>query len=71
MRFGLYRVTGRREYRGHKPGSEFEASLERGAERRAIARGDIELVAVVEPALQPGSFTFPRGWLTAEPPTTR
>ena len=61
--FGLYRVTGRRNYRGHEPGSEFEARLDRNAERRAVIRGDIELLERVTPELRPGSFTFPQGWL--------
>ena len=63
VEFGLYRVSGRRNYRGHEPGSEFEARLDRNAERRAAARGDIQFLGHVTPELQPGSFTFPNGWL--------
>jgi len=63
MSFGEYEVIGRRLYRGHEPGSIFEARLERNAERRAIRRGDIRLLRVVQPKLQEGSFAFPDGWL--------
>lgn len=62
MTHGLYEVIGRSAYRGHEPGTRFEASLERNAERRAIARGDIRLVERVIPSLRPGSFTLPAGW---------
>lgn len=60
---GEYRVTGTRPYRGHDPGTIFEALLERRAEARAIARGDIELVRRITPTIQEGSYTFPVGWL--------
>jgi hypothetical protein len=70
--FGLYRVIGHRDYRGHKQGEEFEARLDRNAERRAVMRGDIELLRRITPELQQGSYTFPRGWLpAASTPTTR
>ena len=59
---GQYRVTGTREYRGHKPGDVFEQNSPYGAEQRAIARGDIELLRRVEATLQPGSFRLPDGW---------
>lgn len=65
MSFGLYRVTGRRAYRGHEPGATFVAKLERLAEQRALARGDIRLLRHVSPALEPGSFVFPEGWLAS------
>ena len=61
---GEYRVTGTREYRGHKPGEVFEQNIPAGAEQRAVARGDIEVLRRVEAALQPGSFRLPDGWLT-------
>lgn len=60
---GIYKVGHRRSYRGHAPGTTFEARLDPGAEQRALQRGDIELVRRTVPALQPGSFTLPRGWL--------
>lgn len=64
--YGQFLVTGKRPYRDHPPGTEFVARLERNAKHRAIARGDIRLIRLVEPSLQPGSFTYPRGWLKAE-----
>lgn len=63
---GVYRVSGRRAYRGHKPGEIFPALLEREAERRALERGDIELLERLVPALAAGSFKLPRGWLRKE-----
>lgn len=62
-RYGLYLVTGRRPYLGHPPGSVFELRLDRFAERRALALGDIVLLEETLPELQPGSYTFPAGWL--------
>lgn len=68
-RYGVYLVTGRRRYRGHEPGTTFEAQLERGAELRAIERGDIRLVHRVTPAVPPDSYAFPAGWLPGEEST--
>lgn len=68
-RYGEYEVVGRRSYRDHEPGSTFEARLDRGAEARAIRRGDIRLLRITQPDLVPGSVTFPDGWLTATPTT--
>jgi hypothetical protein len=39
-----YRVTGSTTYAGYPPGSTFEAELDEGAERRALARGSIKVV---------------------------
>jgi len=39
-----YRVTGSLRYRGYAPGETFTASLTPDEERRAIARGAIELL---------------------------
>lgn len=61
---GRYEVVGRREYRGHKPGTTFEARIDPGPERRAVVRGDIRLLERIIPSLQPGSVTLPDGWLT-------
>jgi hypothetical protein len=69
--YGLYRVTGIRSYRGHELGTEFEARLDRNAEARACARGDIEFLRRVSPALEPGSFRFPEGWLAQPHPDHR
>lgn len=62
MTFGVYKVTGRREYRGHQPGSTFEAVLDVNAEARAVARGDIVVLGRFTPDLEPGSYTLPDGW---------
>lgn len=58
----VYLVTGRREFRGHMPGVEFEATLDQNAEARAINRGDIRVIKRTTPSIQPGSFTLPVGW---------
>lgn len=63
---GEYEVVGRREYRGHPHGEIFEARLDRAAESRAVARGDIRLLRVVEPTIQPGSWRLPDGWLSKQ-----
>jgi hypothetical protein len=61
--FTEYRVTGKRQYRGHDPGTTFEANLDVGPEQRAIARGDIRIIRRVTPGIQPGSVRSPDGWL--------
>lgn len=61
----LYRV-GKRSYRGHRPGSTFEATLDPAAERRARDRGDIQLLKRTTPAIQPGSYLLPHGWLNSK-----
>ncbi len=58
-----YKVLGQRKYRHHKPGEVFDAKLDRGAEFRALLRGDIEVVDRAAPALIPGSFMLPEGWI--------
>lgn len=60
--YGVYQVTGRRKYRGHDPGTTFEAALDPAVEQRALARRDIRLLRRVVPALEPGSYTLPAGW---------
>lgn len=65
MIYGEYEVTGRRQYRGHDTGTRFEARHD-PAKERAIGRGDIRLLRLIEPAAPPGG-TLPDGWLT--PPT--
>lgn len=54
-----YLVTGRRQYRWHKPGTVFEANLDPDAERRAIERGSIRVLEVVTPSLRRGSYRLP------------
>jgi hypothetical protein len=63
--YGRYEVVDTRAFRSHEQGTIFEARLEANAERRAVARGSIQLLERVFPALAPGSFTFPQGWLDA------
>jgi len=60
---GVYRVIGKRIYRGHERGTEFVARLAKPMERRAIARGDIELVEYVIPDIREGSYALPANWI--------
>lgn len=62
MTHGRYLVTGNREYRGHQPGTIFEAALAPGPEQRAVARGDIQLLERITPSIEPGSYTLPEPW---------
>lgn len=59
MSHGRYKVTGNRKYRGHDPGTIFEARIDPAVEQRAIDRGAIELLERVTPGLEPGSYTLP------------
>lgn len=59
---GRYRVTGKRAYRGHLPGSEFEAVLDPNAEHRAINRGSITLLERLHADLPRGRYKLPVGW---------
>jgi hypothetical protein len=59
---GVYLVCGRRKYRGHEPGTQFEAVLSAQVEQRAIRRGDIQLIERVTPVLKPGSYRLPEDW---------
>lgn len=68
MNAGVYRVTGRRRYRGHEPGTVFVATLAPGPERRALARGDIALVESIVPSIDPARLKPPR-YTQAEAPT--
>lgn len=63
---GIYKVTGSRPFRDHKPGETFSAVLEPIVERRAVARGNIVLLERITPSLQPGSYRLPRDWSTSE-----
>ncbi len=73
MTHKLYLVTGRRQYRWHKPGETFEALLEPMAEKRAIERGSIAVLAVIEPSLVAGSYELPKDWplLAVDEPKAR
>lgn len=70
MSHGVYRVVGRRRYRGHDRGTVFEAEIDPEAERRAIDRGDIVLLRRVVPELVPDSYRINPDWLRQEPQTT-
>jgi hypothetical protein len=59
---GLWLVSGRRAYRGHQPGEEFEASLAQTVAGRAVLRGDIKLLEEFAPQLPP-EYCLPEGWL--------
>jgi hypothetical protein len=63
---GRYEVTGPRIYRGHPPGTIFEARIAPGPENRAINRGSITLLERVPDDLRPNSYRLPDGWSTTE-----
>lgn len=69
MTFGEYEVIGRREYRGHAPGTVFEASLDPAVEQRAIARSAIRLIRRVTPSVVPAHFKPPANWPPKGPQT--
>lgn len=62
MSHGLYRVSGKREFRGHGRGTTFVARIEPTIEARLRALKIIELIERVEPALPPGAYRLPPGW---------
>jgi hypothetical protein len=59
---GRYRVVGNRAFRGHEPGTVFEAVLDERQEARAIARGTIDLLERIPADLPAGSYRLPSGW---------
>ena len=61
----VYEVVGRFEYRGHRPGTRFEATLDPVAEVRAVQRGALVVVNRTQVKLRPGSYTLPKGWARA------
>lgn len=61
MTHGRFEVVGQRQYRGHPTGTRFEAKLDAPLQR-AIQRGSIRLVELIEPKLVAGSFTLPKDW---------
>lgn len=63
MNGALYEVTGDRRFRGHDHGELFEANLDRAAERRAVARGDIRVIERVTPSIDAAMLDMPSGWL--------
>jgi hypothetical protein len=67
MTYGVYRVIGKRAYRGHEPGTTFEARLQPGPESRAIARGDTQLLRHVTPSIPKGALRLPDDWPPSVP----
>ena len=65
---GIFRVIGRHNYRGHRPGETFDATLDPAAVERAVAIGALEVIDGRRTELRPGSWTLPDGWQT---PATR
>ena len=61
-KFGRWEVIGNRPYRGHQPGTIFEAALDPLAAQRAIQRRAIRLIETVTPALEPRSYRLPSDW---------
>lgn len=62
MTFGVYEVIGHRKYRGHDPGTVFEAALDPAVEQRAISRRAIRLVRREIPRVVPARFKPPANW---------
>lgn len=58
----VYKVTGVFDYRGHPPGSLFEAELDAEAEGRALRFGSITVVDRRRTELVPGSYRLPTRW---------
>ena len=58
-----YLVKGRLAFRGHAPGTIFEAVLDPVHEQRALLRGNIEVIDRFTPRVQPGSYELPVGWV--------
>jgi hypothetical protein len=61
VKYLLLEVQGQREYRGHHPGDRFVTKLDAALER-GIARGNVIVIAEVEPELQEGRYRLPDDW---------
>jgi hypothetical protein len=61
VKYLLLEVQGQREYRGHKPGDQFVTKLDPALER-GIARGNVVVIAEVEPKLSEGQYGLPEDW---------
>ena len=61
MRYLLLEVTGTREYRGHKVGDRFVTNLD-PALRRGIDRGNVRVLAEIDPGLKVGDYGLPEDW---------
>jgi hypothetical protein len=66
MKYLLLEVQGQREYRGHKPGERFVTRLDPALER-GIARGNVLVLAEVEPKLSEGQYGLPKDWPAPSP----
>lgn len=62
----IYRVTGKRPYLDQKPGTVFVATLDPEAERRAVSRGDIEIIDRSPPTIDKTRVRLPE--TTRRPP---
>ena len=61
MKYLLLEVTGRREYRGHKPGDRFVTNVDPALER-GIARGNVRVIAEVDASLADRDYGLPDDW---------
>lgn len=61
MKYLLLEVQGQREYRGHRPGDRFVTKLDPALER-GIGRGNVIVIAQVEPKLAEGQYGLPEDW---------
>jgi hypothetical protein len=62
MEAGRYEVLRGNGYRGHPFGTVFQARLTGEAERRAVIRGDINVLAVEPLVFDEDTFVAPDGW---------
>jgi hypothetical protein len=61
VKYLLLEVRGQREYRGHRPGDQFVTKLDPALER-GIDRGNVVVIAEVEPKLSEGQYGLPEDW---------
>jgi hypothetical protein len=66
VKYLLLEVQGQREYRGHKPGDQFVTKLDPALER-GIVRGNVIVIAEVEPQLSEGKYALPESWPAPSP----
>jgi len=61
VKYLLLEVQGQRQYRGHHPGAQFVTKFDPALER-GIARGNVVVIAEVEPSLAERDFGLPEDW---------
>lgn len=61
MNYLLLEVIGHRQYRGHQPGERFVTRMD-PALQRGIERGNVRVLAEVEPKIQEGQYGLPEDW---------